>query len=283
MNAEIIALHDDEISAKACGSIVFWSLNGTVSRSRLVAALDAEGVGFAKAPEEPSATVALHRAVETVSRDVGGEAHTTKRGHWHIVGKPHEQSSATGEQIVYDVRASAQVVKDGGIETAGEGAWKIREAYEAALGVITPQDISGWLCKRLDKLGAVALRESGGFYFVPQDVVPKWEQIKRAVQAASSHKVHGVPALRSKDAVDAILTAIATDTHAECDRIAVDIANPELGRRAIESRERRTAELLDRLARYEALLGVRLDALRDATKSTRAAVATALLGLGSEE
>ena len=294
MNAEIIAIQDDDIAAKACGAISFWQLHGNVTRQALALALVQCGVNFCEAPDEPSAVVALHRAVEAVAKEIGGDAHSTKHGHWAIVGAPHEQTGAVGEQIVYDVKASAEIVREytgkgakrellsETLRVEGQGCERIREAFDIAKGVITGNDISGWLCKRLEKLGAVALRESGGFYFLPQDACAKWEQIKRAVHAASSHKIHGVPALRSKDAVDAILSAIETETRKECDQIGEEIAG-NVGKRALETREKRTTELLERIARYEELLGVKLEALRDATKATRAAVATTLLGLESED
>jgi hypothetical protein len=280
MNAKIFALDDEDINSKACGRIVFWKLAGPVNRDALAAALLAEGSPI-KPPESTSPTVALHRAVDAVAAKANAQTHGT-RDKWAIVGRAHEETNERGKkQLVYDVITKA-TLEGGRPRVEGPHAEAIQTAFEEELRQLAPADLGAWYCKVIDRLGAVALRESGGFYFLPQDVAPKWEAVQRAVAASSRHVISAIPALRSAEAVDAILTAIAADTEAACTKIATEIQG-DLGRRALESRERETAELLARVERYEHLLGRKLDALRDATRSTRAAVATAMLALGADD
>jgi hypothetical protein len=277
---QLIAIRDEDLNSKACGSIIFWQLSGGTNARDLAEALAANG-STASAPEEPSATVALHRAVERVARELGGEAHQKKRGSWAIVGKGHvEGEHSIGSEMVYPIKITADLAH-GQPVTEGDYTGRIAEAFAAARGVVSPNDFSAWLCRKLDKLGAVALRESGGFYFLPADACGKWEAITKAVKSATKHTIHAVPALRSRDAVDAILSAIASDTRAACEAIANDL--PEVGRRALETRERQTAEILEKIGRYENLLGQKLDDLREATRETRAAVAAAMLALDADD
>ena len=210
----------------------------------------------------------------------GGEAHQRKRGSWAIVGKGHEETSETGSQeMVYPVHVTAEFVA-GVLETSSQ---QVRDAYDAARYQIAPQDVSVWLCKVLDSLGAIALRDSGGFYFLPSDKTEDWRKVTSALKSCSSHTVHAVPAMRSTEAVDAILGAITNATNAACEKIEESIQGAGLGRRALESRQRETVAILERVVKYEELLGLKLDALREATSNVRAGVAAAMLNLGTDD
>lgn len=277
MNAEVIALHDDhDLHAKACGKITFWTLKGDAALDPLVAALD-DLAPWAVAPDAPSPQVALHRAVVAVARETLGEVQSIRRGLWSIVGKPREEQ----DTIVYDVRMTARL---GGADLVleGPGSERIREQFELAKASLSPADVSAYFTRRLEKLGAVALRESGGFYFVPRDVSDRWDGMAEAVRRTTGHTIHAIPALRSKDAIDTILGAITQATETACEQIAGDVASDTLGRRALETRQKETQELLDRVARYEGLLGMKLDQLREATQGVRAAIATAILSLAND-
>ena len=269
----LIAVRDNEAGDNV-GAICFWTMSGTIRHERLVDALSEAGSAF-KAPDEPSNVVALHRAVNEVARVTGGEAHQRKRGSWAIVGKVREAEN----ELRYPVQITASLEGD----TIVTDSQQVRDAFDVARYQIAPQDISSWLCKCLDKLGAVSLRDSGGFYFVPNDKTADWARVTTAIKHASSHTIHSVPAMRSAEAVDAILGAITSATQAACDKISTDIQGEGLGRRALETRQRETAEILARVEKYEELLGLKLDALREATANVRAGVATAMLALAGDE
>ena len=273
----------------ACGRIVMWSLHGDMTVAALTLALEASG-SKAIAPEAPSALVALHRAVDAVAKALGRlEVHHVARGEWAVVGKPEEQTDADGAQrkLVYGIECTAKLVRpEGGgeeyLEIAGKGEAEIRSAYEVAKSVLAPSDIGTWLTEKAAKLGAIPLRDRGGVYFVPQPQVWKWELIVRALKRCSKHGVHNIPAMRSQDAVEAIMSALTADTQAACDKIASDLSDGELGSKALANREKITRELLDRVSQYEALLGNKLDALRGAIAETQSAVATAALATSAD-
>ena len=269
----LIAVRDNEAGDNV-GAIVFWTMSGTVRHERLVRELTFADAQF-KAPDEPSNVVALHRAVNEVARVTGGEAHQRKRGSWAIVGKVREAEN----ELRYPVQITASLEGDAIVTDSQQ----VRDAFDVARYQIAPQDISSWLCRVLDKLGAVSLRDSGGFYFVPNDKTADWARVTTAIKHASSHTIHSVPAMRSAEAVDAILGAITSATQAACDKISTDIQGEGLGRRALETRQRETAEILARVEKYEELLGLKLDALREATANVRAGVATAMLALAGDE
>jgi hypothetical protein len=284
MNAatNLIAIQDHEINKQAVGRIVFWQLAGSVNRTRLAETLHNASTA-ATPPEEVSPGVAVHRAVETVARANSGEARQLTRGVWAIVGKGEAQETGTTlGSIAYAVKSKARVAPlPSGIAVEGEHEAALVNAFAEAKAALSPQDVSVWLTKQLELLGAVALRETGGFYFVPQDVIFAWEEIATAVKLASSHKLYAVPALKSQDALDAILGAVTLDTQAACAEASRDLGT--LGKRGLATREGELSALVQRASRYEAILGKKLDTLRVAIEETRASVATAMFALGSEE
>jgi hypothetical protein len=285
----IIAINDEELDKRSCGRITMWSNNGMVTVEALDKALNDVGLTKATRPDAPSALVCLHRAVDAVAKVLGKlETHHKGRGEWAIVSKAVEKvDPATGKkELAYPISCTAKIEIDGENETLtvdGQGADQIREAYAAARGVLAPPDIGNWLCDRVTGLGGVSLRDRGGVYFVPQPVAHVWDKVVRALAACSNHRVHTIPAMRSADAVQAIIAAVTEDTRAACTKIADEIADPNMGTRALKNREKQTATLLARLDQYEALLGTKLDELRAAIDETRSAVAVAALAASNED
>lgn len=283
----IVAIQDKDLNEKACGRIVFWTLSGDVSQPGLTKALDSEQ-STASAPDEPSATVALHRAVDSVARFAKADAHHTARGAWAIVNRPTkrvdnvEDDAPLTKELVYPIRCEATLV-GGTVFANGEGAEKIREAFDTAKKVLAPTDIGNWLCDRLEAFGAVPLRQRGGVYFVPRDVCPEWEKVTRALAKTSAHAVHSVPAMRSDEAVDAILAAITADTQAQCDAINAEVQDGLKQRRALDSREKKMETLLARLGQYEGILGTRLEALRDTIDNVKGSITAAIMMLESDD
>jgi hypothetical protein len=272
----VIAIDDQEMDKRACGRITFWDLSGDVDLDRLTQAVG----NIVKLPESPTPKVCVHRAVDECARRHNLEVRHRGAAMWDIVGTPVEEN----RQLVYPIETSARLMTkaDGigeevGVSATGQYSSEVLADYSKARGVLATTDIGNWLCDTLTKLGGIPLRDRGGVYFVPQDRVEAWERVVAAIKACSMHKVHVIPAMRSQDAVEAILAAITADTRKACETIVEEIGDGELGKRALETRENQTADLLDRLDRYEGLLGTKLDELRAAIDETRQAVAVARL------
>lgn len=285
--APVIAIHDPEPFLKhAVGSIAFWSLSkDPIQLSALVAALKEEN-SPALPPEPPSDIVALHRACVVVSKILKLDLHGRERGKWALVGRPttEDDPDRPGEkQLAYPVEATAELRENGDLEMTGSDRFfeLMNDEYRLQRGVISSQDIGSWLCKKLAALDAVSLRPTGGFYFLPQHQVAKWEKLTRALKKVSKHSVFGLPAMKSAGAVEAILQAITNDTEAQLQKIDEDI--PTAGKRMLENREKETAALLERATKYESLLGMKLDGLKEVLEKTRQAVATAMLMASSGE
>jgi len=296
--SNIIVFQDEELKKRAAGLIAFWTLSGDVRLEALDQALRAEGSSAIR-PDAPSNVVALRRAVETLADNLKLESHGKEGGKWRLVapGSKEEVKEETtpgttlfnGETrrkkaLVYDVKLTAQLTGNArdvlevenltGNPTAESD---LRAAMAYAKTALDTSDISAWLCERLSGLGAVRLRESGGFYFVPVDSVSRWEKLTNALKACSSHLLYSIPAMKTKDAMEAILAAVTAETRQACKEISEAVGSAELGSRALETKEKQTSSILSKVERYEGILGTRLDDLRQALDETRQAIATAIL------
>lgn len=303
----LITLDAKEIDGRSVGRIVMWQLSGGgVSLESLENALK-EVESSANPPSPVTPKLALHRAVETVATELGFETlllgakevekdangkpkgYQRKRGDWAIVKRPKERmTDMGGAEVVYSIVASARVGAGDQLEATVSDVRedddlerKLKAAYAASKGVLVPADIGNWLCDKLRGLDAMALKPNGGIYFIPKPNVARWDKVVAALAKVSAHKIHGIPAMRTQDAIDAIMSAITEETRAECERVNKEIAESGLGKRALESREKEADDLLSRLERYETLLGGRLDDLRSAIDETRAAIVTAQMTLAA--
>lgn len=274
MNAQVIAIRDDMAASAEVGSIVWWSLRGDVNRDQLQAALRLAGSSV-DAPPEVSQVVALSRAMAAAAKLFSAETHQRKRGSWLLVHHPIEDGLA--KRLTYDVRAEAEL-RSGVLEIAAAypDETTVREAYAAARANLSVIDMGGWYCDQLTRLGAIPLRERGGFYFLPRAGQVEWERIVSAVHSSSEHRIERMPAMRSADAVDAIIRALTADTAGECTKLQEALDNG-VGSRALAARERDAANLLVKVASYEAMLGASLDTLRNSVEEMRGAVCVARL------
>jgi hypothetical protein len=271
-----------------CGAVIYWSLRGTCTVNALTEALIAKG-SAATPPEPPSDAVALHRAAIEVARARKLELRPIKRG-WALCRPPFENASAPGStapaaicSLEYAVVATAKrdnksLYFDGDVDTVA--AWRSQRDIEA--GALAPSDISSWLCAKLDGLHAIALRDHGGVYFVPRDSVSRWERVVAAVKSVSGHRLYSVPSMKSADAIEAILSALENATTTAIDAVAEAVGGG-IGARALETKSRELDALVNRLGKYEALLGVKLDALRQKTSEAQQTVAVAALAAAADE
>lgn len=260
---------------KIAGSVVFWSLSGDVDIARLVAEWRAAGLDEAWLPDLPTPTVALRRAVmeqrgpRRLVRPLG------KRNGWAIVDEGVEKG---GEALCHETKMTIRLNEIGQIVCEPDGshaANEIRVAFERTIGQVSHGAVSGWLCRMAHRVMAVALRPSGGFYFVPQARVETWGRVVKALQAASSCEVYGIPAMRAESAVRAILSAITSETAGIAFRMRAELQH--LGERGLQNRLAECEDVEAKVLFYESFLGQSLESLRDTLRALKASIAAGIL------
>lgn len=127
---------------------------------------------------------------------------------------------------------------------------------------VAATDISTWLITQAVECDALSMRDSGGVYFVPRHALDNWRKRADCLQEETTCKVYLVPALDSDEAVEAVMQALIDECTEFTNTLQTDLEVGELGERALETRGDRAKELLAKLSRYEALLGMSLDGVR---------------------
>ena len=253
----LVSITDVELK-KSAGAVVWWRLCWGLDGAALLRAWTDEQLPISLIPEYPSFVTALRRSVnDLVEKRL--LARPCPSGGIALV----EETTSTSETLHYEIILTVAHAGMGNLQfsesthpRSSELTDLIRAGYARHLRTYSQQDVSAWLCRMLDKqIEAVALRDSGGIYFVPAYRVPLWERIVRAIRAASDHVVHFVPAMPSGETISAITDAIAQEVNAS---VATLEPSDDVGARGLASRYAKASELEEKVKRYEQLLGTSL-------------------------
>lgn len=277
VNPGIVAVE----SMETAGAMVWWRLSGTTTLEALRAAWVGQGLAEALLPDNPSPVAAMRRAVqERCERRVLARPLDNVRG-WALVAE-----HAQGEELTHSVSCRVMVNDEGRLSVNPPDhplAARLRTDYEAHLASISQRDVSHWMCGLLETVHAVSLRDTGGVYFVPRADLPVWRQVVAALRACSAHEVYEVPALRTEEAVEAILAAVAREAANAATEMEDELMDAALGQRAIRTRAERCERMRAKLAAYEELLGRGLDTITKRVGDLQANLAAAALIASPEE
>lgn len=280
-----------ETPTLSTGCICWWRLSESTAYSSLRDAWSAEGLEDEDLPKPPSPAVALRRAMHALRDD----ARFLVRPLGHGRGFALVRESVTDGKLSHLTFLSAALNKVGqlvvtaeNLDPMGEGyqrrAAQLQTAFDVQQDALSTEDVSAWLTRYMPKLDAVGLRDTGGVYFVPQGSVNQLEQVGRAFRVASAHLIHRVPAMRSQDAVAAILDALEQEASNEAQRMEGELTEDTLGERGLRNRVNQCDALEQKLTRYEELLDGSLGGIRGRLAELRAGLAAAaLLAMASED
>lgn len=307
MTAQIIATE----SMESAGAIVYWRLNGDVDHAVLTQLWEDAGLDKSFLPELPTPVVALQRAVAELrqGRTLVRAIATAK---WGIVAEKAQEGSGTrtttstdengvpvvvtieGQRASLDYRhdltitlspSKEQVV----VETASGGAAspelqaQLQTSFEAHGLKLNSIDISSWLAKLAPRCNAVVLRDMGGVYFIPPAPLVFWRRAVAVLRACSAHRVFEVPAMRSEEAVAAILDAVTREAENTAKGMQEELDGAQLGKKAVVNRQADCDKLEAKLTAYEKLLGCSLTTIHTQLGKLRANLAEALITIGGDD
>lgn len=256
------------LAGNSTGAVVWWELTGNISHPQLVRAWEDAGLDPELLPDLPSAKVALTRAVDDLVREsTARKKHRVSDANWLVFDvKAKEGEKAEFVEIfdaalnkdksgpVVDVRAEA----DQGLSR------QLRDRFFVHQSRLEAQDIGTWLStKMLGKLKAVSLRHRGGIYFVARDQVEMFARIKAALTKVSTHMVFKMDALKSDEAVEAILHAITTEANTQAEEIEKVLDAGGVGARAYKTQREKAEEMISKVEAYEKLLDKNLEGFRE--------------------
>jgi hypothetical protein len=228
----------------------------------------------------PSPRVALQRAVESLRER--RQLIRQVQGGWAFV-----REREVGGQLDYEQVGAVRfdslhnLVFDS--ETSDKTRSYVEGQFRSNLSVWSHGDIGSWITDQAVRLHGVALRPTGGVWFVPRDSAEEWRRIAAALRAASAHVIYEIPALPTKGAVEAILDAVSREAADEAQKIEEELAGGELGVRAMETRTACAEAMERKLAKYEELLGRSLSDLTGRLETIRGNIAAAILAAEADK
>lgn len=271
------------------GMIVWWRLSGDCYDEELRAEWDARGLSEKLLPSPPGKSTALSRAMIDQATARGADRVLARpmadRGSKALVIE-HAGAMTPGgrDDLTYRVALRASVNgSDPVFDPADhEAIPEILRCYARHLAALTADDVGGWLVKLVAYCDGVRLRDTGGVYFVPESRREEWRSMVTAIHAASGHRINGIPALRAEDAVASILDAISEEAKKIAEDMAAELSEGSVTKRKAHKRIERWEEAEAKITRYEELLGVKAEGLREKLEGVRAGLAAVLLD-GSED
>ncbi len=261
------------------GALVWWTLSGTVEYAALTAAWAAAGLPEHDCPSAPTPALALRLAVHAQA----GRRRLARRhdGGWVIAAEGRDNAGAYIAHGVLSARleepvGAPAVLRVEGDEAAGSA---VRAAYEEALRQWPSASLSVWLPNYVRaRCAGVAMRDSGGIYYVPPPAVEALQAVRRVLERVSDHRLVLIQALRTDDAVAAILEAITADTEAAVSAALEEADSPLKARRRREV----VASLAERLEQYGDLLGGAAQALAERLEEADRTLTLLALAEGAE-
>jgi hypothetical protein len=266
------------------GAVVWWSLSGEVEVGRLAAELEARGVAIDVA--RPTAHYALRRAAHKVDeQSLFLRALPGRRSGWALV-REHATDNDSLEHNV-ELRTWVDGTDDGPVLRIEPfdhpRAASLRAEFARIGSVLDVQSLSGWLTQCvIPQLVSIALRDNGGFYFMPQPSVETFRRVVAAIEACGGSKFMEIPAMRSEQAVGAVVGALQRDVVAAVAELETELtaADGGLTERGVKTRQARCERLLDIVQTYERSLDISLASMREEVGRVKSALVVAALSAG---
>lgn len=289
----VIPADVDPLKLPTAGAIAWWRLTGTVDHDKLIAAWTEAGLDPEHLPLPPTPEQGIRRALkEQEERRVMARPLAAK-GSYALVVEKLVGDGGSGE-LEYETAFRVKVDMVGKITFDPDGhdagnlvlaakQEEIRAAYTKHVSALSAGDISSWLVDLAYRVKAVSLRDTGGIYFVPSPALVQWHTIMGVIREVSGHQMFEVPALKSDEAVDAILDAVSTEAHEEIAKLEAALASDTMGARGLSNRSDRAKTMLDKLKSYEALLGKGTATINTRLEELQVELATAALAAGDKE
>lgn len=274
------------------GAVVYWSAGPT--RRQLLIEQVRQFALDELVPEQRTDAACLKAAM----RDYCDARAQRRRGRDKLL-QPRKKQKHNGFEVLdvergeegndYRMDFAAKVTESGAIVvTRGQAdASELRRAFDTHKAQLTGAAVGQFLVEVLARLGGLALRPSGGVYWIRGAVVPHWEAIANVVEECaaegSRNTVYSITHAFNERSIRAVKDAIIGEVTTASDALLEEIKCNELGQEALTRRQVVAAALHARVAQYEQILGEALDTLHQAICVAEEAAAAAVSLQASED
>lgn len=274
------------------GIIVTWSPDGEANLESIKKAFDAIGMGH-MAPTPRTLGQALRAALVRQFSKKNRRVAPAGKGYEVLFEKPVEN----------EVRIESEHVMSAWTTVEGGEEFVVCDVPEFTVDgeTHTMQDVAEWVeaaRRRTDgaaigealvsvgaALNGVAIRESGGGYWIPSSSIGRWMQLVEGLNAAGRPmRMRVWDTASSARSIESTIDSVSSLVDKKCDDIMAAIEKGNLGVRAIDSRTDEAVSLVAQLAEYEKVLGHGLEALKQKVLEVQTAtVQAAMLAQAQKE
>ena len=136
------------------------------------------------------------------------------------------------------------------------------------------------MVKMVDRLHGVSLRPTGGFYWIPEPAIPRWNLLAQSIQDSSPDKSNVVYSVRT--AMDdqlrsAVISGLTHSIETEIKAMQESLETDDLGKRALKTKSSRCGRLRQRVVGYQKMFSVALTQLEDQLDEVETAEAFSVL------
>lgn len=267
------------------GAIVWWELSGGIDLEDFREKLAAVGFTEEWLPKAPSIEVAALRALQgRVKTKRQLVRPLRRRGAWDFVEESVTTSEDGDPTLDYEALLRLEVASDASVtitpftQVGGVLAEELSNAMAFFTRTLVAADVSEWLLMVARRLDAVSLRERGGFYFIPNTSMDLWASVKDCLRVVSDNQLREMPAMRTEEAVEAVLSGLRAEAAAKMAAFETYLAG-ETSTRGLNALERDLAAVGAKVARYTSALGVSLADLETRQAVIEGAAAAARLSV----
>lgn len=256
----------------AAGVVTYWTISGSTDPRCLQNGWIQEGLDPAELPEPADGSTAISLAVRQVTDRSHFARPLKRRGEFVIVAEEIEGDSWEGSQD-----CTVRLGPDGRPQVTPADhplRAQIDRAFDDVTSAIDASTMQRWLAQYVRRFKCVTMRDTGGFYFVPDK--DRWGKVVRALKRAGQY-IYQIPAVFSNDLVDAVVDGLVREIESNVTTVNDELAKGDLGPRALRSRQAACKDTITKIEKYEKLFSVTLDGLRGNVQAAQANAAEAFL------
>lgn len=271
----------DERTIGFNGATVYWSLRDGANLQQLQEGFSTLGLDAA-IPEELEDSIAVRRALSKVFPTRRTLVRPMeRRGKWAVV-----QETVGQEELEHEHTLTVEAIRaDYGQKTVivqpylSEWGRPIQDAFMEEKKTLPSSRLGKSLTTVIASLRGISLRESGGFYWIPQEGLELWKEVGEVVAAAGGGTLYALKTALDNATVSAVCDGLTAQVESEVERLTEEISSGELQKRAIRNRKARARKLDELVSFYSGILGKALNGLTGKVEEINTVVTIAELQL----
>lgn len=240
-----------------CGALVYWNL-GESSRDEVGSILARLGWDHFTPPVRSDQSALRNALAEQFK---GPDKLVQSRRRPGVNGVELVDVERGEDENHYQAKFGAkvengEVLFNGRCELNADQRWSVQALFAHYKMTLTGAAVGKSLVGILASLGGVAMRPSGGVYWIPTESIKAWQELAEAIEECGrANQIYVVHTIMDEGTVRAVRDALVTEITGAAAGISEAIQEGKLGERALETKKREACDLRKRVHRFAEFLG----------------------------